>query len=232
MADIDLAVFALAGNEWLDSWLWVQRQTFQTESGVTSCSRTSTGTRHTPNLNFPIKSTPYTHIHSHNTRYRGLQMRWIRADTNNSTKVSSDSSRAPHPKLHSGHLFALSSISRWQDLRQTGSQRLSHLFKGLCPLSARQYASISIFKLTFLRTSFSWTGQKQEKVELKVETHRGNQCQAQTFESVWTLYCFIFSVLWCSLGRFRQPKQDLVRMFSTEALGRVHVEVGVWFGLK
>lgn len=67
-----------------------------------------------------------THTHTHNTWYCELQIQWIRADINNSTKflvIRVD------PQIHSGHLFALSSISRWQDLGQTVSQRLWRLFK-------------------------------------------------------------------------------------------------------
>ena len=93
----------LTVDDWQDSWLWVQRQTFQTEWNYQLLSYLNDNQlprqRHAANLNFPIKSTPYTHTYTHtrthNTWYRELHIQWIRADTNNSIKVSSDSSRPP-----------------------------------------------------------------------------------------------------------------------------------------
>lgn len=106
--------------------------------------------RHSPNLNFPIKSNPWHTLATPDTMSceRG-RSEWTQITA---AKFSKDSGPLPSllplpllfllfylpllSQLHRGHLFPLSSISRWQDMRRVESgQRHDHL-------SARQYGGL------------------------------------------------------------------------------------------
>lgn len=206
MADIDLAVFALAGNEWLDSWLWVQRQTFQTESGVTSCSRTSTGTRHTPNLNFPIKSTPYTHIHtlttldtagckcggSGQTQITPPKFRVIPAEppTPNST-VATCSLSAASPddgiwdrRAHNGCHTSLKGCVLFQPDNMPQSLFLNSLFSGP-----------SFLRLEKNKRKWSWRWRLTEEISAKHKTSVW-----VCVELIWFVYFQSSGAEWAGLG--------------------------------
>lgn len=63
--------------------------------------------RHTRNLNFPIKSTPYTHIHTLTT----LDTVGCKYSGSGQTQITPPKFRVIPADPNSGHLFALSSIS-------------------------------------------------------------------------------------------------------------------------
>lgn len=73
----------------------------------------------------------HTHTHTHNTWYHELWIRWIRVDTNNSTKVLKDSSRPPSPTpqgplVHSQQHLQMTGFET--DWKRTGLGPLSIIY--------------------------------------------------------------------------------------------------------
>lgn len=120
--------------------------------------------RHTLNLNFPIKSTPYTHVHTLTT----FDTMSCKYSGSGQTQITPPKFRVipADPQLHSGHLFALSSISIWDRLSYNGcdtSLRVGLSFNLIICLNSNLISTLNLafsglqFNLIFSDCTKKWS---------------------------------------------------------------------------